>query len=71
MNGHRQRIGNFRMAKDVMAPSNPLDVPALGLEDPDHVLTGDRRELFAHPPTATRSRCTVGIWSPSSSIVSI
>lgn len=45
MNRYRDRIGNVRMPKNVMAAADPLDIPALLFEDGDDLLAADRRKL--------------------------
>lgn len=71
VNGHRDRIRDGRMPKNVVAAADPLDVLALFFESGDGLPAADRRELGAHAAwTAPLLRWTVGIGRPSSCITS-
>lgn len=67
---HRDRVGDARMAQDVMAAADALHVPALAFEELEELLAGDGRSLAHVAWTATRSRCTVGMGRPSSCMTS-
>lgn len=55
VDGHRNRIGNARETKDVVATRNALDVPAFASEGLDDLLARDRGKPAPAPaPTATR-----------------
>lgn len=66
MHRHDDSVWDRRMPERVMAAPDSLDVPPLLLERPNDPRAGNRRELGAHAPTATRPRSTVGMGKPSS-----